>query len=1108
MIFVSISIVALDQEENFLQFLDPDLCQVEETAEKSGIRALDFKYQFQDLTEDKELFKKGNKIWISGDKHIADCLYVINTNVEIDVYNEHLFSFEIEEVLVELNNAPLASQLDLDAKSSNNVNVFNIVKTNGKEEVVINWNALNYWFGNYYNIGVVQKCLNDYAGRIVFTGSMTLMSLLRYIEEETGNVFVTRYEKDVLNNTIHRYLDFLNPLNVNRDWELNLMYDFINIEDIVLYFDANDDLCTVPPSWEDTPFDDEGNELPSQYEAEDDIDYDEEADYTPIININPSYLELRITDGENVLNTDGTLVKNDGGTPLIWTAEEAGLTDNDPSIAIQLAKIKNKFCVTTNVRSMAVAAGVGAESKSFIETLTSIADVEDSEYDKNMLSIPDDMYFELYDTNYDKTVFRTCLNTQIGHVHNEILDFGFNIENVTFETDESNVYSAAAPVLSTKDNITKDDMKDILTAFYNLSIKKGDYIPMIIEKVNVTGRNWSDAAAKLGTSNPEDNYWNVPCKPSNQINESGQDSTYEFFRATAYWRAPFDKPEKQLHIRNDSVTGLEYINVFGRPDSRREKGTFIENKIGTTETSEEDKYAIYNAVALYLKEHQTKEFNIKVDVANLRGHEFNNYDLHDKVYVKLPETDNIVTARVVKTTKNIHDIAKNTVELSNYTTNHVKNIQNNTFMEIYGDRKFDYPSKKKLTIRLVNEDHDSEDEYSIQYPPLKLITFSLYRMDNGSATFKKTYTKTTDANGYATITMSYDPGTYQIKISFYGDEEFNEYSDTVDISVGGTKEVAKKTTSKTKTKSKTTKKSKKKKVKYKTVKQYWTKCGKSPDKKHKELVAIAKPSGPDAGKYSYKLYKTVFKNKCPICGKVGTLAFDGGSANKCITSAGAYGRGYKIGVPEHEITCNACDSDFCGVTGAEKWYTIRGRIQTIKKPVASSQAEFNKLVKGKLVYGTKKVKVKAKKTTSTKNKKRKIKGNPSKFVRNKALDIVKDKIGHAALRAIVSWMDKNIWYKGYPNFHRSAEAVLKEKSGNCCDQTRCFFELCDAAGLTEYYTFCYVHVYGHVYSKVTSKKTGKWLYIDPASDTHTAWGYVCQGYAHGGCTTTYPTKPF
>ena len=220
------NIVVLDNSEEFLQFLDPDLCSIEETIEHGGLRTIHLEYKFQDAIEDKKLFKIGNKIWVHGDSNLTDCLYVINTSVKQDIYQENSFTCDCEEVLVELNYAPLFSQLEL---TSQNGFTFSSNSNNQEYSVVVNWNSLNYWFGEYFNIGVVQKCLSDYNAKIGISGTINLMTLLRYIEEETGNVFVTRYEKDCLNNTIHRYLDFLNPINVAKPWRLDLEYDFLDI---------------------------------------------------------------------------------------------------------------------------------------------------------------------------------------------------------------------------------------------------------------------------------------------------------------------------------------------------------------------------------------------------------------------------------------------------------------------------------------------------------------------------------------------------------------------------------------------------------------------------------------------------------------------------------------------------------------------------------------------------------------------------------------------------------------------------------------------------------------------------------------------------------------
>jgi hypothetical protein len=107
------TIVALTPTEEFLQFIDPDLCDIKETLTTNGLRTIEFEYRFQKYEEDKQLFQQGNKLWIQNDENLTDALYVINTKVKEDIFKENSFNLECEEVLVELNNAPLVSHLDL-----------------------------------------------------------------------------------------------------------------------------------------------------------------------------------------------------------------------------------------------------------------------------------------------------------------------------------------------------------------------------------------------------------------------------------------------------------------------------------------------------------------------------------------------------------------------------------------------------------------------------------------------------------------------------------------------------------------------------------------------------------------------------------------------------------------------------------------------------------------------------------------------------------------------------------------------------------------------------------------------------------------------------------
>ena len=1125
-----LTIVVLTNNEEFIQFLDPDLCTLEETHEAGALRTLTFDYKFQDLIEDKKLFRIGNKIWIQGDSNLSDTLYVINTEVTQDIYKENSFNLELEEVLVELNYAPLFSQTELTtAVDGDNEKIFRLVTDKGNQEVYVDWNALNYWFGDYFNIGVVQKCISDYASRISVTGTINRMSLLRQIEEETGNIFVTRYEKDIVNNTVHRYLDFLNPINISKDWILNLEYDFHDVTNTSVCYDSNGNIVTEDKDTEVTRYvntenpaesldedstldpdeDDYDVEQSDTYIPEDQelYDYDQSPDYTPVLNFDPTKCDFRITDGEHLLNTDGGIYQT-GDTALKWDCTDIGVTATGyPSYFITLQKKGNEIGVTINNKSYCVT-GVGVNPACFVEELRDDGVIAlDNEL--SYTTIPDDCYFEVYNHDSNIVLFRTQVNSQIGHVHEEILDFGFNLENIQYHVDETETYSAIAPVINISNEngdrkqLSRTDIDTIINRWRNLSIPKGTVVPMIVEKINVEATSLSAATSSLGTFNRSSNYWIRPLKPND--NTDGTTKQYEFYRAIAYWSAPYEKVAGEMHVHTDKVLNVDYTDIYTRPDTRKERECIHSPKLGNTETSDEDIYAIYNQVALYLKDHEEPDINIDVDVANLIGHEYNNYGLHDKIYLKLANTKELITARVTKTTKEAHNIAKNSIEISNYKNiNTIKTIQHETYINA-ANASFKYPKSQTLQVRLVNGNYDSEDPTSgEQYLFNKLLTFSLYKIENESSTFTgKVYTKLTNSNGYATINMKYDPGDYEINIRFAGDEEYTESEITVRVNVGGVKEVA---TDKNKntTKSKTTKKTNT--AKYKTVKTYWDKYGRSPDKK--KIIAIGRISAPgDIGSYN-NFYEREFKNKCAYCGKP-TLTWGIFYAGNEFSN---YGKWPSTGVVEGSsaegaIHCDNCDSDY-SIQGNEH-ITGGRKLKALTSVKKSTKARAYQLRKGKLQYGTKKVKVSTKKTQNTKNRYIRASGIPAS-VKEKALAIVGNATGQAALKKIVAWVDNtnNLSYAGYVNFQRSTATVLKMHSANCCDGTRFFFQLCDAAGLCEYYDFYYVHVTGHVYGIVETKKTKKWRYVDTASNYHTCWGYVCQGYAHGSKTSKYPNLPF
>ena len=1076
---MSLNIVVLDGNENFLQFLDPDLCEITETLEKGGLRTIDLTYTFQEFLEDKELFKIGNKIWISGSPSLADCLYIINTPVKEDLYEKNTFNVDCEEVLVELNYAPLFQHTQIIPQ------IYDIDTTYGKFEVNINYNALNDMFGKYFNIGIVQKAINPSHNKISVTGSMTLMTLLRHIEEETGNVFVTRYEKDIHTNAIYRYLDFLNPVATNKNWTLHLNYDFSPYVESECY-DEFGNLSREDYPSEVYPFDDEDHQLPSTYDPDDDeYDFEDDKVYNHMnYVINPEDVDFRIIDDQDrIYNVEGEVYQQKSNEPpLQWSSEDIGFTSETEHCVIEFCKERDTLGVVVNEKTFVATHGpdeAGENDREFVSM------ANDPTMTKGV--IPDDAYFAIWDTVKNKPLFKTCLNTQIGHVHEEILDFGFNVDNIEFERDESDTYNAISPSIQIQDgsdSLSRDQIGVILNNWKNLEVTKGDLIPYTVEKAN---KNSSSCP-----SDPAGSYCSRPLKPS----DDPSNSKWEYWVGTAYWTAPFTKNAGEFHIETESGIGVEYNMVSGKQDSAFERAYYTP-KMGSVDTSEEDCYAIYNTVAKQLKDSLNRDFNITVDVANLKDKKFNDYELHDKIYVKLPGQSEIVTARVSKLTKDGHDIAKNTIELSNYSTEIVKSVLNETYIE--GDnQEFEYPAESNLTVRLLNQDYDPEDEYSEEFLINKLLTFTV--RSSGSPT-GIVYTKVTNPWGYATIHLAFEPGDYTIDVFFAGDDEYLETLSSINVTVTG--EIEKQNdTNKKKSKVK-----KKKKAKYKTIKRYWDKFGRSPDKK--KIKAIGRNSaGKD--KFPYRVHtEAVFENRCTGCGKRGTLVWGIWWAGK-QTDYG-YFEGTKSkegGSADGHIFCTHCDADFSAEgNGHPNPYKS---LKVIEKSKKSSTSRAALLRKGKLVYDTQKIRVGSKKWMRLKNHDRKIKGNPSKAIRQQALRIVGDSKGITAAKRIAKWMDDHIDYPGggYNNFVHSASNCLRNKRGNCCDQTRLFFELCDAAGGCEYLDLWYVHVPGHVYAKVITKSTKRSRYVDCASDSHAAWGYVCQGYRHGSGTSKYPNKPF
>jgi len=1051
-----LSVVLLNPDEQFIEFLDTDLLNIEETTEEKSIRTCNVEYLMTDVDHAKDVFKLGNKLWVSGDKHIEDCLYVINEDIDFNLFQDNTISFDIEEVLVELNNAPFFSQTDLTEK-----NGFTISTVNNEPHVLVNRAALEFWFGDYFNIGIIQSCLSPNLQKIAPNGTMTLMSLLRYIEEETSNVFITRYEKDPQKNIIHRYLDFLNPDSNLLYWDLKAEFEY--------YEEESPNNITI----------DDETTVSEVIENEDDIVIFPEFKHSDPLDFDNLILKI-INENEELINVN---------------LSENGLNGTAEIYTFLISYTANGLSISITGKNIAPTSGEITSQKN--NSMITYTTVESVVLSPEEIVLSNNCLFEIMDVSTEKIVYSQKISPQLGNVQPQILNLGYNMEDIDFEVSESDTFTAIAPVIKVSDvtdsnSLSRKNYDTLIKRWINLKVKKGDLVPMIIQKTNSSIKPSARSASVVSSA-----YWSRPLKPNDQTD--GDDKRYEYLEGTAYWYAPFSKLKGEIFVADDTDTGVDYNQIKGRPDVHESELITSMPKIGSVETSEEDVYAIFNAVCMKLKDKRYPAVNVKAKVANFVNGFDNNFGLYDKVFLKVPGVDSLVTAKVIKTMKNPKAPHENTVELDSYSISS-KAVQKDTEI-LANNLGLKYPNKKKLNVTLLDDEGNAI--------PKKKVTFAVFKVDDSGSSFRKAYTKTTNNNGIATLQVGFKPGNYTIDITFGGDVVYGSSANSVSVNVSGT--IVKK--SKKTDKSSASKKSKvsKNKTKTKIVKRFWGKCGQSPDKK--QVISISQPSGRDSYKYSYnQLWKTVFKNKCPYCGKA-ELRWDDGRRNGCIKRNGHTGN--KTDVPEGEITCNSCDCDYDGVTGLEKMWGSNRRLTTLKKPVKSNSNEKNNLLNGKLLFDSKKVKVKVKKVNSKKPRKQDTRtsfpvtqtGKVSKSVRSKAISIVEDSTGIPAAKKIIKWVAKHIKWEDRNDFYQSPATTLRRKKGNCCCQADLAAQMLYIVGVMDKVDVRYVHVHkpgkGHVFLRINK------IYCDPCK-TSNPWGHYITGYGvpGSGPITKYPRLPF
>jgi len=230
------TILLLNQAEEPLLYLDSDQCDIERYSEEKEIKSASLTYPLgSDINKIRENFRIGNKVWIpDSSSSLEGVLYVISNSAKYDYWDGNSITVPLEEVLVELNFVELFKQRATETitlvTTSNNVNSSSFLTDE---------------FGQYFTIRNVEKPLGT-KNKVAFNGTMTKLELLRYIEDETGNIFMTHYIKDENSNVIHRYLDFLNYSSCGEDHDVVIDLSF-NAENIEYEIDESDSYKAIAP---------------------------------------------------------------------------------------------------------------------------------------------------------------------------------------------------------------------------------------------------------------------------------------------------------------------------------------------------------------------------------------------------------------------------------------------------------------------------------------------------------------------------------------------------------------------------------------------------------------------------------------------------------------------------------------------------------------------------------------------------------------------------------------------------------------------------------------------------------------------------------------------
>ena len=275
-----LNILVLNSDEEVIEWLDADYADITETSKVNECREIEITYPIDNYevgTDVVHWYDAGNKIYIPATLGISSCLYIINTEYDLDFWKENTVTVKAEEVLAELNydlvgfitavtpakttdeqgNTITPEDPDEDKIPTGQMVEKTISNETGwtgtqifkyKDKIEVTSEVLTKFFGYFYDI-VAVDALDSEKKYISPTGTMSYMSLLRLIEEQTERVFVTDYIS--VDNKIQRRLSLRNYLNMRRTAKTETLDLNYNLDSLELNVSEENTYTAMAPEFTD-----------------------------------------------------------------------------------------------------------------------------------------------------------------------------------------------------------------------------------------------------------------------------------------------------------------------------------------------------------------------------------------------------------------------------------------------------------------------------------------------------------------------------------------------------------------------------------------------------------------------------------------------------------------------------------------------------------------------------------------------------------------------------------------------------------------------------------------------------------------------------------------